>query len=95
MSRTGFAYGAQLNYEGAYNELNRTPYATLDAHVAYRHNGYEVGLYGTNLTSVYSSPFTVVGGGILYGTLPGQPMITTNAYNLQGAKVVFVLTRAI
>ena len=36
-------------------------------------------LYGTNLTNVYASPFTVVGGGILYGTLPGQPMIATNA----------------
>ncbi|MGA8534321.1 MAG: TonB-dependent receptor [Candidatus Tumulicola sp.] len=91
----GLVYGAQVNYEGSYNELNRTPYATLDAHVAYRRNGYEFGLYGTNLTNVYSTPFTIVGGGILYGTLPGQPMITTNAYTLQGSKVVFVFTRSI
>jgi outer membrane receptor protein involved in Fe transport len=91
----GIAYGAQVNYQGTYNELNRTPYATLDAHVAYRHNGYEFGLYGTNLTNVYSSPFTIAGGGLLYGALPGQPMITTDAYNLQGAKVVFVFTRSI
>ena len=91
----GFVYGAQLNYEGQYNELNRTPYATVDAHLAYRRDGYEVGLYGTNLTNVYSNPFTVVGGGILYGALPGQPTIFTNAYNLQGAKVVFVFTRSI
>ena len=91
----GVAYGAQVNYQGTYNELNRTPYATLDAHVAYRHNGYEFGLYGTNLTNVYSSPFTIAGGGLLYGALPGQPMITTDAYNLQGAKVVFVFTRSI
>jgi len=91
----GLVYGAQVNYEGAYNELNRTPYATLDAHVAYRRGGYEFGLYGTNLTNVYASPFTVVGGGVLYGALPGQPMTTTNAYTLQGAKVVFVITKSI
>ena len=91
----GFVYGAQLNYQGLYNELNRTPFATLDAHVAYRHGGYEFGLYGTNLTNVYSSPFTVVGGGILYGALPGQPMIVTDALTLQGAKVTFVFTKSI
>ncbi len=49
------AYGAELDYEGWYNELNRSPYATLDAHVAYRHGGYEYGLYGTNLTNVYAN----------------------------------------
>lgn len=91
----GLVYGAQLNYEGWYNELNRSPFATLDAHVAYRRNGYEFGLFGTNLTNVYASPFTVVGGGMLYGTLPGQPMIATNAYNLQGAKVIFAVTRSL
>jgi outer membrane cobalamin receptor len=92
---TGFVYGATLNYEGAYNELNLMPYATLDAHVAYRYNGYEFGIYGTNLTNVYADPFTVVGGGILYGAQPGQPMTTTNAFTLQGRKVVFVFTRSI
>ncbi len=91
----GLAYGARLNYEGAYNELNRSPFATLDAHVAYRHGGFEYGLYGTNLTNVYSNPFTIVGGGVPYGTLPGQPVILPNAYVLQGASVVFVLTRTI
>ncbi len=91
----GLIYGAQVNYEGWYNELNRTPYATLDAHVTYRHGGYEFGVYGTNLTNVYATPFTVVGGGVLYGTVPGNPMITPNAFNLEGAKVVFVVTRSI
>lgn len=91
----GLVYGAQLNYEGTYNELNRSPYATLDAHVAYRTGGYEFGLYGTNLTNVYANPFSIVGGGIIYGAEPGQPVIPTDAYTLQGAKVVFVLTRAI
>jgi outer membrane receptor protein involved in Fe transport len=91
----GLAYGARLNYEGYYNELNRSPYATLDAHLAYRHAGFEYGLYGTNLTNVYSTPFTIVGGGVPYGTLPGQPVITPNAFVLQGAQVLFVVTRAI
>lgn len=91
----GLAYGARLNWEGFYNELNRSPYATVDAHVSYRYNGYEFGLYGTNLTNVYANPFTIVGGGVPYGTLPGEPMITPNAFVLQGAAVTFVLTRAI
>ncbi|HEX4014979.1 MAG TPA: TonB-dependent receptor [Candidatus Cybelea sp.] len=94
-SGEGLSYGARLNYEGDYNELNRSPYATLDAHVAYRNAGFEYGLYGTNLTNVYSSPFAIVGGGVPYGTLPGQPMITPNAFVLQGAQVIFVLTRSI
>ncbi|MBV8498595.1 MAG: TonB-dependent receptor [Candidatus Eremiobacteraeota bacterium] len=91
----GISYGARLNYEGAYNELNRSRFATLDAHVAYRHGGFEYGLYGTNLTNVYSNPFTIVGGGVPYGALPGQPVILPNAYVLQGAQVLFVLTRTI
>jgi outer membrane receptor protein involved in Fe transport len=91
----GLNYGAELDYEGWYNELNRSPYATLDAHVAYRHAGYEYGLYGTNLTNVYANPFTVVGGGIVYGGTPGSPVIPTNAYVLQGAAVKFVVTRSI
>lgn len=91
----GFGFGARLSYDGAYNELNRAPYATLDAHLSYRHAGYEYGLYGTNLTSVYSEPFTIVAGGVPYGTLPGQPMVLPNAYVLQGAAVNFVVTRKI
>lgn len=90
----GIAYGARLNYEGYYNELNRSPYATLDAHLAYRHGGFEYALYGTNLTNVYSQPFTIVGGGIPYGTLPGNDVINPSAFVLQGAQVTFVLTRA-
>lgn len=88
----GWVYGADLDWEGTYNELNRSPYATLDAHVAYRTNRFEIGAYGTNLTNVYANPFTVIGGGVLYGSLPGTPTIPTDAYVLQGAKVVFVVT---
>ncbi|MBV9028611.1 MAG: TonB-dependent receptor, partial [Candidatus Eremiobacteraeota bacterium] len=92
---SGLGFGARLSYDGAYNELNRAPYATLDAHLSYRRAGYEYGLYGTNLTNVYSEPFTIVGGGVPYGTLPGRPMILPNAYVLQGAAVNFVVTRKI
>ena len=91
----GLVYGAQLNYEGTYNELDRGPYATLDAHLAYRTPEYEFGLYGTNLTNADAFPFTIYNGGILYPAETGQPMIPTPAYNLQGAKVVFVVTRTI
>src|SRR5580700_5837764 len=91
----GLGYGAELDYEGWYNELNRSPYATLNAHVAYRHAGFEYGLYGTNLTNVYANPFTVIGGGFVYGGTPGQPVIPTDALILQGAQVTFVVTRLI
>jgi hypothetical protein len=91
----GLAYGASLNYEGWYNELNRSPYATLDAHVAYRRGGFEYGLYGTNLTNAYANPFTVIGGGFVYGAQPGQPVTPTDAYVLPGASVRFVVTRTI
>ena len=74
----GLKYGAELNYEGWYNELNRSPYAILNAHLAYRTpSGYEFGLYGTNLTNVYANPFTVIGGGMVYGGIPGAPVIPT------------------
>ncbi len=91
----GLQYGAELDYEGWYNELNRSPFATVNAHVVYVHGGYEYGLYGTNLTNVYANPFTIIGGGMIYGGTPGQPVIPTDAYILQGAAVTFVVTRSI
>ncbi|HTA40391.1 MAG TPA: TonB-dependent receptor, partial [Candidatus Acidoferrales bacterium] len=91
----GLVYGAQLNYEGTYNELNRSPYATLAAHIAYQTPAFEFGLYGTNLTNAYNDPFTISGGGVPYGTVPGNDMITPPAYTLQGRKIVFVVTRRI
>ena len=92
----GLNYGAELNYEGWYNELNRSPYAILNAHLAYRTtSGYEFGLFGTNLTNVYANPFTVVGGGMIYGGIPGAPVIPTDAFVLQGAQVTFVATKYI
>jgi outer membrane receptor protein involved in Fe transport len=92
--RRGLAYGAQLDYEGTYNELNRSPYATLEAHLAYRASGYEIGLYGTNLTNAYDDPFTVQGAGVPYGTVAGNPTVLTPAYVLQGRKVLLVVTRS-
>ncbi|HZV77097.1 MAG TPA: TonB-dependent receptor [Candidatus Babeliales bacterium] len=91
----GFGYGAELNYEGWYNELNRGPFATLNAHLVYTHGGYQYGLYGTNLTNVYANPFTVINGGVTYGGTPGTPPIPTPAYVLQGAQAIFVVTRTI
>jgi outer membrane receptor protein involved in Fe transport len=91
----GLGYGAELNYEGWYNELNRSPFATLNAHVVYTRGGFQYGLYGTNLTNVYANPFTVINGGMIYGGTPNTPVIPTPAYVLQGAQVMFVLTRVI
>jgi outer membrane receptor protein involved in Fe transport len=91
----GFGYGAELNYEGWYNELNRSPFATLNAHVVYTRDGFQYGLYGTNLTNVYANPFTIVNGGMIYGGTPSSPVIPTPAYVLQGAQVIFVVTRTI
>jgi hypothetical protein len=51
----GFAYDAGLQYEGDYNELNLSPYATLRAGVTYHTRHFDIGLYGTNLTNVYDS----------------------------------------
>lgn len=94
-SPVGLGYGAELNYEGWYNELNRSPFAVLNAHVVYSRAGYQYGLYGTNLTNVYADPFTIINGGMVYGGTVGAPVVPTPAYVLQGAQVNFVVTRSI
>ncbi len=91
--KLGWGYGADLSYEGMYNELNRSPYAVLNAYVQYGLPGFQIGCYGTNLTNVYANPFTVTNGGILYGAEPGQPMIPNPAYILQGTRIIVVVTR--
>jgi outer membrane receptor protein involved in Fe transport len=78
----GFQYGANIVYEGLYNELNLPQYATLAAHVGYRFRSLEVALTGTNLTNVYDQRFTNPGGGVTYGGL-GQ-VLPQDAYALQG-----------
>ncbi len=78
----GFQYGANIVYEGLYNELNLPQYATLAAHIGYRFRSFELGLTGTNLTNVYDQRFTTPNGGVTYGGL-GQ-VLPQDAYALQG-----------
>ena len=87
----GFTYGANLVYEGLYNELSQPQFATLDAHIGYRFRAFEIGLTGTNLTSVYDQRFTTPGGGIIYGGLGQQ--IPQDAYALQGTALSFSVLR--
>ena len=87
----GLIYTADVGYQGTYNALNRPPFATLDASVAYRWKHFELGLYGTNLTNVYDDRFTAAGAGVPYGGAGGIP-IPANAYVLQGSKILLVLT---
>jgi outer membrane receptor protein involved in Fe transport len=87
----GFTYGANLVYESLYNELSQPQFATLDAHVGYRFRAFEIGLTGTNLTSVYDQRFTTPNGGIIYGGLGQQ--VPQDAYALQGTAVSFSVLR--
>jgi outer membrane receptor protein involved in Fe transport len=88
----GWVYGATVNWEGQYNELNRGPYATLAAHIAFRTPTFEIGAYGTNLTNAYANAFTVEGAGVPYGAMPPNDAIKTPAYVIPGTKVIFVGT---
>ncbi len=87
----GFQYGANIVYEGLYNELNLPQYATLAAHIGYRFRSFEVGLTGTNLTNVYDHRFTLPNGGVTYGGL-GQ-VLPQDAYALQGTAFNFTVLR--
>ncbi len=88
---TGLAYYAGLAYEGRYNELNEPPFASLRAGVTWHLSGFDVGLYGTNLTNVYDDKFTRVGAGVSYGGLAGP--LATDAYALTGRTITLSLTR--
>ena len=77
----GLAYYAGVLYEGAYNETNLAPYATLRAGVTLHLAHLDVGLYGTNLTDVYDFKQQRLGAGVLYGTAAG-PMLSTNGIPL-------------
>jgi hypothetical protein len=88
----GLIDGASVVYEGAYNELNRPPFATLGARLGYRfRNGYEIGIAGTNLSDVYAQRFTKTGFGVPYGGIGAA--IPTDAYALQGTAYALTLTR--
>jgi hypothetical protein len=67
-------------YEGAYNETNLGPYATLRAGVTMHLHHLDIGLYGTNLTDVYDFKQQRIGAGIAYGGL--SDVISTNAIPL-------------
>ncbi len=87
----GLTFGAGLVYEGAYNELDRPPFATLNAHAGYRWPSLEIGLAATNLTDVYDQRFTLLGAGVPYGGIAGP--LATDAYSLQGTAFTFSVTR--
>jgi len=88
----GMSYYVGLLYEGAYNELNLPPFATLRAGVTYRAHDFEFGLYGTNLTNVYNFPLTRLGAGVPYGSVsPG--LTATDAIPLPGPQLTFSISR--
>jgi len=88
----GMSYYVGLLYEGTYNELNLPPFATLRAGVTYRIHGFDVGLYGTNLTNANNFPLTRLSAGVPYGTLTSglQP---TDAIPLAGPQLTFSISR--
>ena len=88
----GLSYYVGMLYEGTYNELNLPPFATLRAGVTYRVHGFDVGLYGTNLTNVYNFPLTRLSGGVPYGTL-GSGLQPTDAIPLAGPQLTFSIAR--
>lgn len=93
----GLSYYAGLLYEGRYNELNLGPFATMRAGVTWHVHGFDVGLYGTNLTNVYNFPLTKTGGGVFYGSvlsngLPG-PLVPEDAIPLAGPQITFSIAR--
>jgi len=86
-----FAYDAGIDYEDGYNELNRPAFLTAHAGVTWHLKGFDVGLYGTNLTNVYDDRFTLSGQGRPYGGADG--LLPTDAFSLQGRAFSLVLTR--
>jgi hypothetical protein len=83
----GLGYYAGVLYEGAYNETNLAPYATLRAGATLHLRHLDIGLYGTNLTDVYDFRQQRVGGGIPYGGL--SDVISTNAIPLAPRTITF------
>ena len=77
----GLAYYAGVLYEGAYNETNLAPYASVRAGVTLHLAHLDVGLYGTNLTDVYDFKQQRLAAGVPYGTAAG-PMLSTNGIPL-------------
>jgi outer membrane receptor protein involved in Fe transport len=87
----GVGYEVGADYEDGYNELNRPAFVTAHAGVTWHRRGFEVGLYGTNLTNVYDDRFTLSGRGRPYGGIDGP--LPSDAFSLQGRAFTLVLTR--
>jgi outer membrane cobalamin receptor len=77
----GLAYYVGVLYEGAYNETNLAPYATVRAGATLHLRNIDIGLYGTNLTDVYDFKQQRLGAGVPYGTAAG-PILPINAVPL-------------
>jgi outer membrane receptor protein involved in Fe transport len=86
-----FGYDAGIDYEDGDNELNRPAYLTAHAGITWHLKGFDLGLYGTNLTNVYDDRFTLAGQGQPYGGVDGP--LPTDAYSLQGRAFSFVISR--
>jgi hypothetical protein len=85
-------------YEGAYNELNLPPFATVRAGITWHLRGLDLGLYGENLTDAYNFLLTRAGGGVPYGAynMVGNRLVVgttpTDALPLAGRQIRVVLT---
>jgi outer membrane receptor protein involved in Fe transport len=87
----GLGYDVGVTYDGVDNELNRPPFALVNAGITWRGGLFDIGLYGTNLANVYDDKFTLNGAGVPYGGVDGP--IATDAYSLQGRAITFAVTR--
>jgi outer membrane receptor for ferrienterochelin and colicin len=97
-SGRGFSYYAGMLYEGNYNELNLPPFATVRAGADWHIRGFDIGVYGENLTDAYNFLTTRSGGGVPYGAYngTGRNLILgttpTDALPLAGRQIRIVLT---
>ena len=87
----GLAYYAGVLYEGAYNELNLPPFATIRAGVTWHlPRGLDIGLVGENLTNAYNFLTTRESAGVPYEQV-GGPFLP-DAYPLPGRRFMFIIT---
>lgn len=92
------SYYAGVLYEGAYNELNLPPFATVRAGITWHLRELDLGIYGENLTDAYNFLVTRAAGGVPYGAynLVGNRLVLgttpTDALPLAGRQIRIVLT---
>jgi outer membrane cobalamin receptor len=90
-AREGLHGALNLTAKSANNELAQGRFATLDAAIGKRWNGFDLTLAGTNLTNAVSGRFTRLGLGTPYATMTGPPL-AQDALVLQPAAVRLILT---